>query len=225
MNVNERLTCNWGHTPTLVESGTRSEDGNSTYGQNKVNNFWEIPTKYKKRKASEIFRALNSRLPWDMVDLEKIRNCNFTFTVNPDIQNAGVGEKYNDRAYMNNKMKEFLMVHKNLYKYCIGVYEYGEKGAVYGKLHYHFMFRTHAKNKLQAAFNSYFGTSAKRCNITTTCKPITIDYGKKYDNSEEFQKLYHENIDSILHYYKKENQNKQKCFVCNAVMKNNIANI
>lgn len=225
MIVNEKLTCTWGATPTLVESGDPSKDGRSSYEQRQVARFWNAEKPKRKLKSSEYFIEINPRCPWDMIDMDKIRQCNFTYTVNPDILHEFIGENYNDRPYMNARMKNFLLSHNNLYKYCIGVYEYGDKGAVYGKLHYHFMFKTHAKDKLQKAFNQHFGTTAKRCNVTTRCKLITIDHGKKYSNPEEYQKLYYENIDSILHYFKKENQNKRKCFICNAVMKNNITNI
>lgn len=165
----------------------------------------------KKKPVVDIF---NYRLPWSLIDYDEIYKSSWHVTVNADYQCDWVtNENKNDKTYMNNRLKNLLTKLKleGLFKNITVVYEYGELGKEYGKLHWHMLVDTCKIRLFEQEFNREFGTTKQRCKATTVCKKITIDKGTP-NVPELMVANYKENVDYVLkHYMRKESQNRIKC--------------
>ena len=205
--IDKFLTVDWGNKPLGV-SCPKSNNGFFSIGSN--------PTVCPFRNGW--------RRPWDDLDMKELYNMNYHITINPDPLNQLDNDVYSKKL-MFKIFRQFLLELKNkkYYKNIISVYEYGEKGKKYGKLHFHILFKTHCCNKIKEVACKYFGShSKKRHRNTVVVKRITIDKSLNSDEYTVEQKVenYRSQCDYLLHkYMKKESQNRVKCLYSNLVKK------
>lgn len=195
--IKKSLTIDWEHGP-LVPSAT-SKDG----------------FRLLDKKAVVCQFKLNWRLPWDMIDENELYNMNYHITIAPDPIHE---QDFYNRKIANKVFRRFLdeLKRKGLYKNIICVYEYGDRGKKYGKLHWHCLFNTKNCREIEDISNYYFATSKKRSKTTTFVKKIRIDKNFVDRSNKDKVANYRLQVDKLYRsYFRKETQNKKKCLYTN----------
>ena len=142
------------------------------------------------------------RVPWDLISEKYTHGGNLFFTINPDpnvdwyTHNTDKKTIFTKYLTMMEKLKSSQIIKKSI---C--VYEYGKYGRCngHGKLHFHGFVLTKDKQSFEKEVYKVF-------NNTSNAKHRTLNL-KIIKSAQDRQ--------NMLNYFKKENQNKIKCFYYN----------
>lgn len=132
-----------------------------------------------------------TRYPWTDIDDKYYQGVNLSININPDPSKIN---DYNNKKLLNNILLHYINNEVKIQK-AIGVYEYGSKGAHYGKLHYHIAIKTNYRKDIEDKLIEMF-------NQRSNCKHRTLQ-------SKPFKDVKHRT--DYINYMKKETQNKIKC--------------
>ena len=134
------------------------------------------------------------RVPWSDIPSKRLQACNLAFTLNADCR---VDFDVYDRKISNPKLINLLLElkKKDIVKKITCVYEYGEKGKLHGKLHYHGIASVNDRETFEKAILQTFNkrSDVKHRTLHTKLFKAVVDR------------------DRYLNYMKKEEQNKKKC--------------
>lgn len=136
------------------------------------------------------------RCPWSEIPEDYYKQCNFHFTITPDRHKF-----IEDPHSLEYKKKTIsllinMIINEESIERAVTVYEWGEKGASHGSLHFHLLLKTSERDVVFDKVNDLFNSRSKYKNITCLSKHV---HDAEYRN-----RLY--NI-----YFRKEQQNKVKC--------------
>lgn len=148
--------------------------------------------------ANPPWKQVNFRSPWSTIPEAHLKGMNFFFTLNID---PSVEWYKNDKKQQIPRVLLFLEKMKCdhlLSKYVI-IYEWGEKGKKFGKLHFHGFLKTTQKDSLLDEFYKEFN-----CKVNVRHRTISLSVNKSVRDRE-----------NRIRYLKKEQQNKIKCLMWN----------
>lgn len=131
----------------------------------------------KKNNPSKIdYFQQGWRCPWSEIDMQYKYLFNFHITINPDPKCEWM-TNCQDRKLHNNKLREFIMkIKRKVYIniFCVYMSMVLKVKAMANCIITSFL-KTHASEAIRKEANIIFGTTKKRCYMTTIVKPIKVD--------------------------------------------------
>jgi len=140
------------------------------------------------------------RKPWDLIPSSHYRAMNFFVTINPD-PNTDWYTTDTDKKVIIPLFLNLMQKLKNLdiIKKSISIYEYGKHGKKNGKLHFHCLISTKEKMEMLSQMYKLFNKRRNLKHCTVDCRHIKSVCDRN----------------QMIHYLKKEQQNKLKCLFIN----------
>lgn len=143
------------------------------------------------------FKHIFKRMTW--LAVHELNNYRYRYhiTVNMDWRHHNCSD---DEQF--ERIKRVLYDHHRYIKNILCIYEYGKKG----KMHFHMLLETSRIKSLERDLTNNFGNSNnynRNHNYAVKTKLIQPNKGETWE----------ENIDRIINYFKKEQHNRQMCWI------------
>ena len=161
------------------------------FGDNPGVAFWTLGDRTPKLSERPYYRV-----PWSDIPDQRLQACNLAFTLNADCR---VDFDVYDRKISNPILINLIMElkKKGIVKKITCVYEYGEKGKLHGKLHYHGIASVNDREAFEKEILKKFNK-----NLNVKHRTLHTKLFKAVVDRERYIK-----------YMKKEEQNKKKCLI------------